>query len=55
MHFLSKTMGRLHRKGSHSKKFSVKDYKIEKQFYYKHVPKYASVRYLEIFSFDKHL
>ena len=55
MHFLTKAMGRLHAKGSHAKKFNLKDFKIEKYFYERHVPKYASFRYLKNFTFDRHL
>lgn len=55
MHFLTKTFGRLHLKGSHARKFNIKDKRIEEQFYYKHVPKYGSLKYLKAFSFDSKL
>lgn len=55
MHFLTKTFGRLHGKGSHSIKLNPKDKRIEKWFYNLHVPKNATMRYLKNFSFDNNL
>lgn len=54
-HFLTKTFGRLHSRGSHAKKHNEKYKRIERWFHDIHIPKLASFRYTVNWSFDKNL
>lgn len=54
-HYLTKVHARLHYLAAHAPKHNSKAYQAAVRLYRTHVPQNASLRYLQTYSFDRHL